>query len=285
MIETLQVELKQERIWQYTEIVYKQAPAWFGHISRPLKMGMLQSEITDGPKRPVIIWLCGGAWVDVNKDVWMPEMVTFAKAGFVVASVEYRLSHEGKFPAQIEDVKAAIRYLRANAAQYNIDPLRMAIMGESAGGYLTALAGTTGDIRLFDVGENSDQSSAVQAVVDWYGPTDFLGFEASNREAGYGHLISPEALLLGETIAINRETAVKASPITYITQKTPPFLILHGTADDAVPISQSDTLYEALKEKGVTAEYLKIAGAGHATSHFIQEEIKERILDFLKRHL
>lgn len=107
-------------------------------------MGMLQSEVLEGPARPVLLWLCGGAWLDMNKDVWMPEMVAFAKAGYTVVTAEYRLTHEAKFPAQIEDVKAALRYLRAHAAQFNIDPLKFAVMGESAGGYLTALAGTTG---------------------------------------------------------------------------------------------------------------------------------------------
>ena len=286
MIETVRVELKQERIWQYTEIVYKQVPAWFGHITRPLKLGMLKAETEKEQPRPVLLWLCGGAWIDVNKDVWMPELVPFAKEGFAVVSVEYRLSHEAKFPAQIEDVKAAIRYLRAHAEQYNIDPNRIAIMGESAGGYLSILAGTTGNTDRFDVGDNLDFSSTVQAVVDWYGPVDFLAFDTFSKEKGRGDsVISPEAILLGYNTALEHETAVAACPLSYLSENTPPFLILHGTEDNVVPIEQSMSLYEELRAKGIDVTFLQIEGAGHATDHFVQSELIERILQFLKSHL
>lgn len=121
---------------------------------------------------PLVIWIHGGAFLIGSKDDTVP--LELLSQGYAVASMGYRYSSEAKFPAQVEDCKAAIRWLRANAARFALDPERFAVFGESAGGYLAAMLGTTGDVKEFDVGENLDQSSRVQAVIDFYGPTDFL---------------------------------------------------------------------------------------------------------------
>ncbi len=146
----------------------------------------------------------------MDKDVWLPELTAFAEQGYAVAGFEYRLSNTAKFPAQITDIKTSIRFLRSRADQFGLDKNRFAVMGESAGGYLAAMAGVTGGSRGFDGPEWSDESSAVQAVVDWYGPTDFT---THTREVSHGpndEPASPESLLLGPRIDSNPEKAKTA---------------------------------------------------------------------------
>ena len=144
-------------------------------------------------KLPLVIWIFGGAFLVGSKDDTVP--LELLPQGYAVASIGYRLSSDAKFPAQVEDCKAAIRWLRANAARFALDPERFAVFGESAGGYLAAMLGTTGEVKEFDVGEHLEHSSRVQAVVDFYGPTDFVqnAFAVASAK-------TPEALLLGGAI-------------------------------------------------------------------------------------
>ena len=261
-------------------IVYKQVPDWYGSDSRALSLNLIR--LMDGKAHPTVVWLTGGGWQKVSKNAHVPEMVYLAEAGYTVATVEYRSSEDDPFPAQIEDVKAAIRFLRKNAALYQVDPDRVAVMGESAGGHLAALAGTTTGTGLFDVGENLDFSSDVTCAVDWYGPSDFTDFGTS--ESGL-FSFPPEALLIGGGIGRNPEKARAASPITYVGEKTPPFLILHGTDDQLVPFSQSEKLYEKLLEAGAEAELVAIAGANHGDPVFVTGEVRKEILTFLAKHM
>lgn len=284
MKKTISVKKEHDRVRLISEITYSQVPSWFGNTIQPLKLSLLKPERNDNKPYPLIIWICGGAWIDMDKDVWIPELVPFTKRGYAVASVEYRVSSQAKFPAQLEDIKTAIRFMRANATRFHIDPDRISVMGESAGGYLAALAGTTGEENAFDVGEWLTESSKVQAVVDWYGPTDFMQFDKRPTDVDFKMLVSPEELLIGGNIQDNKEKYQKSNPINYITHKTPPFLILHGKQDNLVPIQQSELLYEALIAHGVEANFYEIEGAGHATVEFNQPAIQECILEFLDRH-
>ena len=215
----------------------------------------------------------------------IPELVPYAHHGYIIASIQYRVSGEALFPAQIEDVKTAIRFLRAHAEKYHIDAERIGIMGESAGGHLAALAGTTGNVKELDKGEWLEQSSKVQAVVDWYGPTDFLQLSQFSDSVIKNLAASPEALLIGGRAQDNKEKSEKANPISYITGETPPFLILHGDSDRIVPFSQSEILYEALKGIGADVALYNLEGAGHATKEFFQPEIENIIINFFDRHL
>ena len=219
---------------------------------------------------PLIVWVHGGAWKGGDKSNCPARR--FVPMGFVVASVNYRLSQHAIYPAQIEDCKAAIRFLRANAKTYNIDPARIGAWGASAGGHLVALLGTTGDDKQFDKGPNLEQSSAVQAVCDFFGPTDFAKISDFPSTMKHDAPDSPEAELLGGPIGEKTEACKLANPISFITRKDPPFLIVHGDKDPLVPHNQSQILYDALKAAGVeaTSTLLRMAATVSAIRRWIR---------------
>ena len=209
-----------------------------------------------GTARPLIIYVHGGAFRAGDKSQGVP--LEYLAQGYAVASVNYRLSGDAFFPAQIEDCKAAVRWLRANAAKYGLDPDRFAAFGTSAGGHLVAMLGTAGDERAFDVGMNGGVSSRVQAVVDFFGPTDFLQMDAHRLPSGQVHdsADSPESRLVGGAIQHFRDKVARANPITYVSKDAPPFLIVHGDADPLVPHHQSVLLATALREGGRAGDLL-----------------------------
>jgi acetyl esterase/lipase len=238
---------------------------------------------SDGKNSPLVVWIHGGAWQGGNKE--RPPALPLLRSGYAVASINYRLSQHARFPAQLEDCKAAIRWLRAHAGQYGYNADRIAVWGASAGGHLVALLGTTSDVKEFDVGENIDQSSAVQAVVDFFGPTDFLQINAqAGAESRLDHdaADSPESRLIGGPVLDNPEKAKRANPITYISAGDPPFLIMHGEEDHTVPIGQSELLDTALEKAGIESTLRRIPNAGHG---FAGPEIARTVHTFLDRHL
>jgi acetyl esterase/lipase len=243
------------------------------------KLDLYLPEKANGPL-PLIIWIHGGAWYLGSKQ-GAGAALPFVARGYAVASINYRLSQHAPFPAQIEDCKAAVRWLRANAQKYNLDPDRFAAWGPSAGGHLAALLGTSGAAKDLEgkLG-NLDQSSRVQAVVDWYGPTDFLQMGGRHDDAR-----SPESRLLGGPVQQRKELAAKANPITHVRKDNPPFLIMHGDQDNAVPFNQSELLAEALKKAGVEVTFVPIKGAKHGGPGFQTAENRKRVEDFLDRHL
>jgi acetyl esterase/lipase len=206
-----------------------------------------------------------------------------------VACINYRLSQHAIFPAQIEDCKAAIRWLRANAKMYNLNPDRIGVWGASAGGHLVALLGTAGGAPEYDGnGGNPNQSSRVQAVVDFFGPTDFLQMDAhAARGSRMQHdpPSSPESKLIGGAIQENSEKVGRANPVNYVTSDAPPFLIVHGEEDPLVPCHQSELLYEALKRARRDVTFYKIAGAGHGSAEFNTEMMRAAVKAFFDKHL
>lgn len=215
---------------------------------------------------PLVVWIHGGAWRAGNKK-FCPAL-RFTKRGYVAASISYRLSHEAIFPAQIEDCKAAIRWLRANAAKYSIDPERIGVWGSSAGGHLVALLGTSGDIEELEKQHGDlNQSSRVQAVCDFFGPTDFLRMDQDslpNSRLVHDDPGSPESLLVGAPIQENADKVARANPITYVSKDDPPFLIVHGDQDPLVPWQQSKYLFEAMQKTGLKdVKFHLVKGAGH----------------------
>jgi len=233
---------------------------------------------------PLIIWIHGGGWQTGSKENCLPIRKGYINFGYAIASINYRLSSDATFPAQIEDCKSAIRWLRAHAKEYGLDPNRFGVWGSSAGGHLSALIGTTGEVKEFDVGENLDQSSRVQAVCDFYGPTDFTVFVKTSGYERHARADSPESKLLGGSVLEFLEKAKLANPITYVSPDDPPFLIVHGDKDPVVPVNQSELLFEALKKAGVSVQFHIVKGGGHGKG-FDSSEIDKMVYDFFEKYL
>jgi acetyl esterase/lipase len=266
----------------------------YANLSPAQKLDIYIPESGDGPF-PVIVSIHGGAFMFGDKrDGQVNPMLEGLKRGYAVVSVNYRLSGEAIFPKNIQDVKAAIRWIRAHAKQYHLNPERMAAWGGSAGGNLSALAGTSGDIReLEDLSlGNADQSSRIQVVVDWFGPTNFLLMDPQLKETGNGvpdhdEANSPESRLMGQKITEIPEKVKWANPETYITRDDPPFLIEHGTKDQLVPTQQSVQLAEKL-EAVLGKEKVKIyllEGVKHAGPEFNTKENLDIVFAFLDKYL
>ena len=214
--------------------------------------------------KPLIIWIHGGAWWAGSKDGPSPAQQLIS-SGYAVAQISYRLSQVAPWPAQMHDCKAAVRWLRAKAAKYHLDPQRFAARGSSAGGHLVAVLGTSGDVVELEGASNDvKESSRVQAVVDWFGPTDFLQMDKAGSDMNHDAARSPESHLIGGPIQENKEAAAKANPITYIGKGAlPPFLIMHGDRDRSVPFNQSELLRDALQAAHADVTFLPVKGAGH----------------------
>jgi len=227
---------------------------------------------------PLIIYLqgCGWGWSEQDTFQFIPQLSEFAKDGYVVASIQYRPSSQDIYPAQLEDVKTAIRFLKSQSSQFNIDPTKVGLWGDSSGAHLALLAG------LGAMGGVEDQDD-VQAVVDWFGPTDLLSMSQYPSVFDHDSPHSPESKLVGGPIQENKEKTKLASPIHYIHPSAPPILIMHGDADDVVPYEQSVEMFKALRKAGNDAEMFKIKGAGHIG--FTQPQTMEIVKAFFKRNL
>lgn len=249
-------------------------------------------------KTPAVIFVPGGWWIVAPKDAGNQLLWKLAEEGFAVAGIEYRTIVQANYVDIVGDVKAAVRYLRAHADELNIDENKIAIMGASAGGWLSTMVGVTGGVEKFDFGENLNQSSEVQAVIDIFGPSDLtkIGADYSAEiQSGYTSAGGAVSLLAngmsvykgnkGGSILDTPETAKATNPINYINEKTPPFLIFHGNEDKTVSPSQSKILYDALTKKGIDAEYYVVNGAGHDFKYFYQPKTFKIIVDFLNRVL
>jgi len=252
----------------------------YGRVGdRALLLDLYVPENAEG-RLPLIVWVHGGAWRAGNKSNC--PAIRLTAQGYVVASVGYRLSQEAVFPAQIQDCKAAIRWLRANAEKYHIDPDRIGAWGASAGGHLVAMLGTAGDVKEFDVGDHLDQSSKVQAVVDFFGPAELHTMGDAYSTMKHNAPDSPESLLIGAPILENAEKAKRASPVTYVSNDDAPILIMHGNKDVTVPHDQSVRFEKALREAGVDVTFHTVEGAGHG---FGGPEIDRRVNEFFEKHL
>jgi acetyl esterase/lipase len=212
---------------------------------------------------------------------------------FAIVAVNHRASSEANFPAQINDIKGAVRFLRANASKYKLDPRFIGIVGDSSGGHLAALMGTSGGVKEYTIGDktlniegsvggNEKESSSVDAVVDLYGPTVFYKMNSQRIEGGMDHdgASSPESSLVGGPIQENHDLCDLASPLTYIDANDPSFLMIHGDADPLVPHGQSTLLKEALTGKKVKNELIIILGAGHGDGRIWSKEHLEKMGEF-----
>ncbi len=245
------------------------------------------------PTYPVVIAVYGSAWFSNNSKGSVMSTVAkpLLEARYAVVAPNHRSSNDAKFPAQINDIKAAVRFIRANANKYQLDPSFIAITGFSSGGHLAALMGTSGSVGNFTVGSESADiegsigeftsfSSSVDAVVDWFGPTDFLKMDSCGSGMNHNAANSPESNLVGGAIQENKDKCALANPITYIDKNDPPFLILHGDEDPLVPHCQSELLFDALQKAGVESTFILVPGAKHGPGLF-EEKYYKMMIDFL----
>ena len=222
---------------------------------------------------PLVIFIHGGAWMNGHPTI---SSITYRKldlfnrlkeAGFAVARITYRLSSEAKFPAQLYDARAALRYLRQNAQIFGVDGTRFAVMGDSAGGHVACLVGFTGNQQSLPGEENPDQiSSSVAAIVNWFAPVNFLTMAEQMIDKDWPSTNdpnSPESRLIGGAVQENKELAMAASPVSYIHPEIPPVLIQHGDLDRLVPFAQAEELAGKLRSVGVSCQLFCINGADH----------------------
>lgn len=242
----------------------------------PLALDLYSPENLKAPV-PGIIFIHGGGWRSGKRQDYKVYTTRFAQHGYVVATVSYRLREAGRFPNCVEDVKCAVRWMRANATQLNVDPDRIAVIGGSAGGHLSMMAGYSSDVAEFEgQGGNPGVSSAVQAVIDIYGPVDFTIEETRDHPLLTGFMQG--------TYEEVPEKFVKGSPITYLDPSDPPTLIIHGTIDTLVPVEQSDLLAEKFQELGIMYWYDRIDGWPHAmdVASPVNHRVEQVSLAFLK---
>lgn len=266
----------------------------YATISSAQKLDLYLPTSGSGPF-PVVVMVHGGGFMmgDKSDGTGLAGVDRLLASGYAVASINYRLSNEAIYPAQINDAKAAVRFLRANAAKYNLNPDMIGAWGASAGGNLVALLGTTcgvAELEGADLG-NPDQSSCVQAVVDWFGPIDFLKmdeqFAGTSCPQTHDDASSPESMLVGAPIQTVPDLVKTTNPMNYIDATDAPFLIQHGSADCNIPPVQGKNLADALGAAvgAENATYILLDGAGHGGAQFETESNLQLVIDFLDGHL
>ena len=284
--QTLKIENIEDGIWLSENIVYTQIPpdrkslkgggvftrnAYQYHLSiiRPY---------TEEARQPCIVFLCGGGWRHEEYNAYVPQFSWLAQKGFTLAFVEYPCQEANKYPEPIIHIKSAIRFLRANADDYQIDKTRIGIWGEGAGAHLAAMTALTNGQPEYENGFYPEESSEVQAVCTWSLPSDLLA--DNNPDA-----LFTQYYLFGYTVENRKEDIIRASPLYCIAESCPPFLMFHGTEDRRVPATQSERMYDELVKRGIPADLYLLKGAGHNSTAYIQEPVNKLILDFFNRWL
>ena len=244
---------------------------------------------------PVVMIVYGSAFFgnDMKDKAYNALGAPLLKSGFAVVTVNHRSSRDAIFPAQIQDLKAAVRFIRANGHNFQIDTSFIGITGYSSGGHLSAMMGTSGSVKRMminsksaqiegQVGNYTDHNSSVDAVVDWFGPTDFQSMDSCGSTMVHDAIDSPESILIGAPIQDNDDLCALANPISYIDPNDPPFLILHGDADPLVPYCQSEMLFQGLQEAGVSSQFVLVPQAAHGPGLF-EEKYFRMMTDFFLR--
>ena len=254
----MKIAIKREVIKLLADVTYTHVPYWFNLTMMDLKMDILMpKESKSHEKQPLIVWCCGGGFTVMDCHIWIPELVEYARRGYVVASIQYRTESQGEFPACLVDAKSAVRYLRAHAEEYCIDSENITIMGESAGGCLSCMVGVTNGEAAYEQGEYCGYSSKVNRVVSFYGPIfdGEQGVEMPKNQSLYSNMVNHDST---------------------------PQLLLQGDLDTLVDKSLMDHYKKKLDELGIPNQYVVVEGAGHGTEQFYQEEMVDIVDHFIK---
>ncbi len=289
--QVVDVPVVQGRIDAISGVVYSQVFER-GRSVRGLKMTLFVPRTKE--KKPAVLYFPGGGFTSADHEKFLEMRYALARAGYVVAACEYR-AVPNKFPALLEDAKAAVRWMRAHAAEFGVDADRIGLLGDSAGGYVVQMAGATNGEKNWDVGDFKEVSSDVQAVVSIYGISDLTTIgEGIGNENVHASAAVTEALLLngpafkdfaGASVNADPQKAKAASPIGHVDGTEPPFLLMHGSGDKVVSPLQSKKMFEALQNKKVEAEYVLVRGAEHGDLPWYQPGVISRVVNFFDRHL
>ena len=245
-----------------------------------LQLNLARPKTGTGPF-PAVICIHGGGFRAGSREGYNKLCLTLAQNGYVAATISYRLAPKFQFPAAVHDTKAAVRWLRANATKYNVDPARIGVTGGSAGGHLVQFLGVTEGVKQFEgTGGNPDQSSAVTCVVNYYGPSDFLQSYGKSVDA---HEVLP--LWFGGNLETQRHKHILGSPLNWVTPLAAPTLIIHGTEDKYVAHEQGVWMADRLKASGVEVQLLTLPGAGHGFKGDDAAKAEEAMLAFFAKHL
>lgn len=289
--QVVDVPVVQGRIDAISGVVYSQVFER-GRSVRGLKMTLFVPRTKE--KKPAVLYFPGGGFTSADHEKFLEMRYALARAGYVVAACEYR-AVPNKFPALLEDAKAAVRWMRSHASEFGVDADRIGLLGDSAGGYVVQMAGATNGEKNWDVGDFKEVSSDVQAVVSIYGISDLTTIgEGIGNENVHASAAVTEALLLngpafkdfaGASVNADPQKAKAASPIGYVDGTEPPFLLMHGSGDKVVSPLQSKKMFEALQNKKVEAEYVLVRGAEHGDLPWYQPGVISRVVNFFDRHL
>lgn len=289
--QVIDMPVVQGRIDAISGVVYSQVFER-GRSVRGLKMTLFVPRTKE--KKPAVLYFPGGGFTSADHEKFLEMRYALARAGYAVAACEYR-AVPNKFPALLEDAKAAVRWMREHASEFGVDADRIGLLGDSAGGYVVQMAGATNGEKNWDVGDFKEVSSDVQAVVSIYGISDLTTIgEGIGNENVHASAAVTEALLLngpafkdfaGASVNADPQKAKAASPIGHVDGTEPPFLLMHGSGDKVVSPLQSKKMFEALQNKKVEAEYVLVRGAGHGDLPWYQPSVISRVVNFFDRHL
>lgn len=289
--QVIDVPVVQGRIDAISGVVYSQVFER-GRSVRGLKMTLFGPRTKEN--KPAVLYFPGGGFTSADHEKFLEMRYALARAGYVVAACEYR-AVPNKFPALLEDAKAAVRWMRAHASEFGVDADRIGLLGDSAGGYVVQMAGATNGEKNWDVGDFKEVSSDVQAVVSIYGISDLTTIgEGIGNENVHASAAVTEALLLngpafkdfaGASVNADPQKAKAASPIGHVDGTEPPFLLMHGSGDKVVSPLQSKKMFEALQNEKVEAEYVLVRGAEHGDLPWYQPGVISRVVNFFDRHL
>jgi acetyl esterase/lipase len=237
-------------------------------------------------KFPLLVYIQGSAWMKQDVYAQIPQLGYLARKGFVVASVQYRESEIAPFPAQVQDVKAAIRFLRKNADKYNIQENNVFVWGDSSGGHTALLVGLTENCKELDTDLYPEYSCHVNGIISFYGVIDIRMTDGFPSTDNHQQPDSPEGMLLGrKNVLENPELAAKTLPFAYLDGAVPPILLMHGTKDRIVSFKHGVRMYEALKRAGKEVEFYRVRNADHGDPAFFRDSTLDIVADFIRRHL